>query len=113
MLSLFKPQFLATSRYRHLPKYPKVSQDITLSVSSDVSFQALTASLTTAIERHQPEYTYTHLEPLDIYKKDTNTNYSYRLTISHYNRTMTAKEVNDLLDVSALAVADNFSSVRI
>jgi phenylalanyl-tRNA synthetase beta subunit len=41
------------------------------------------------------------IENVDIYSKENVSNYTYRITISNYTRTMTTKEVTDLLDTVA------------
>jgi phenylalanyl-tRNA synthetase beta chain len=99
--------------YKQLPKFPKVSQDITLSVPTTILCATVTHDIQQAIDSHSPEGTVTNVELVDIYKKEDAINYTYRLVISNYQRTMTAKEVNDLLDTASKELETSIGAHRI
>jgi phenylalanyl-tRNA synthetase beta chain len=90
-----------TSTYVPLPRFPKVTQDITLSVASDTTFATITNAFHQAMHSVRPKECFVTIENVDIYSKENVSNYTYRITISNYTRTMTTKEVTDLLDTVA------------
>ncbi len=102
------------AEYRPIPKYPKVSQDITLKVEAGKSFTEVVRALKNALENKQPEHTVASLEPIGIYKKvKTSTNYSFRLEIASHQKTMSAEEVNSLLDKIAEQAKMQIDAIRI
>lgn len=91
--------------YTPISRYPKVQQDISLRVPADLPYQALEQNLQEAVG--SLDNTTATLTPLDIYKRaatDNTKQVSFRLTISAYDRTLTAEVVNELLDTAAKAV---------
>lgn len=98
--------------YVQLPKYPKVTQDITLQGTKDVSYGDIVNALNGALHDVCPQNSHYELNPLDIFESEGKTSFSFRFVISNYARTMTAKEVNDLLDASATTVAQTLGTVR-
>jgi len=108
MSSTQKPTYLA------LPRFPKVEQDITLRVSTDVAFSGLEELLTSELSNARPDQTYCKLTPLGIYQKDDDhKNISFRLEIASYERTLTAEEVNKLLDTVAAAAHNALQAERV
>lgn len=115
-----KQLMLATAsagvRYKELPKFPKVEQDISLRVSKDVAYADLIATLLDALEANKPARSYAILSPLDIYEDDTKSDIkhvAFRLSIANYERTLTAEGVNALLDVMAANAASAHNATRI
>ncbi len=108
-------QHLNQETYSPLSTYPDTLQDITFEVESDVSWghleQLLHAEL--AVAKAESGYDYT-IEPLDIFKKeDDNRRISYRIQLTHHNKTMKTEEVNSLLDQIAKAAHENLHAKRI
>jgi phenylalanyl-tRNA synthetase beta chain len=106
----------AGSQYVQLPRFPKVSQDITLKVSSDVSYQQLYDVVWIALEAAQPDYVWSSLQPLDIYQSDDDTQHkhiSFRLQIASYQRTLTDAEITKVLDAVAAAAHKQLNAERI
>lgn len=104
------------SRYTQLPRFPKVSQDITLTVSSDISYQQLYDVVLIAIHAAQPDYVLSLLQPLDIYQSEDDVehkNISFRLQIASYKRTLTDPEITKLLDLVAAAAYEQLNAERI
>jgi phenylalanyl-tRNA synthetase beta chain len=102
--------------YKPLPRYPKVTQDISLklptSVNYDKIYNLILSSLKAAIE----EPTLMNLQPVDIYQSKTDKSTKHvtlRLNIASYERTLTDQEVNKLLDEVALVAKDKLSAERI
>jgi phenylalanyl-tRNA synthetase beta chain len=94
--------------YVALPRFPKVSQDITLKVPATLAYQELFSFVWRQIEKLQPADSLPTLQPLDIYQKADDTEHkqiTLRLTLSNYSRTLTDKEVTKLLDAVTTAAA--------
>ena len=88
--------------YQKLSKYPSVQQDISLKLPATTSYQELHDIL--AAELLGKTDTLASLTPLDIFQRSDDTQYkqlSFRLTISHYHKTLKSEEVNSLLDAAA------------
>lgn len=101
-----------TKAYTPIPRFPKVEQDITLKVPTKVAFGDLQDFLEGQLET--PAKSAFWLTPLGIYKSDdTSQNISFRLTIASYERTLTAEEVNALLDKVAAAAKTKFGAQRV
>lgn len=100
--------------YQPLPKFPKVTQDISLRVGDTVLFGDLYVVLEQAVGHAKPLDTHATLEPLDIYRTDEGvTHMAFRLHIASYERTMHAEEVNALLDSAASDAHKQLGTVRI
>jgi len=102
--------------YEPTPRFPKVSQDITLKVTTDVLFLPLYRFMATTIKQLKPEQTRSFLYVLDIYQSPDDTDHkhvTFRLIIASYEKTMREQEVTTLLDAVAAAAADKFKAERI
>jgi phenylalanyl-tRNA synthetase beta chain len=85
--------------YTPLSRYPKITQDMTVSASSDIPHQTLTETIRSAAHELAPHKTNVDIETADIYKKtDDIIHTTYRFTIASQDRTLKATEVNDYLD---------------
>lgn len=104
---------VTATRYIQLPKFPKVSQDITLEVDASVVCAEISDTLTVAVDKNAPNDSLVSLHLKDIYEDNGKRRYTFGLVISNYSRTLTAKEVNDLLDVSASELTGILNAVRI
>jgi phenylalanyl-tRNA synthetase beta subunit len=88
-------------QYQKLSKFPHTEQDVSLKVAQDVSYKELTSVINTVLFGAQKEHGYQSvLAPLDIYEaKDAKSKHiAYRITLTHFDRTLTTEEVNKLLD---------------
>ena len=107
----------ATSdNYLPMPRFPKVFQDITLRVPSDVSYGDLYGLLEEKLVEIQPSGAFSVLGQPSIYQSNddkTHKNVTLRLWISHFDRTLKAEEVNKLLDDLAEQASDKFAAQRI
>jgi phenylalanyl-tRNA synthetase beta chain len=104
------------SSYVPLPRFPKVSQDITLKVAADLPYQTLFDFVWSELGKVQPKATLPSLGPIDIYQKDDDPDHkqiTLRLTIASYERTLTDTEVNKLLDAIAAAAKEVYGAERI
>lgn len=106
----------SNSQYIPLPKFPKVSQDISLRVGKDILYEDLYKVLTDSLRKQKPENTYAILEPIDIYsnqQEEQVKHVAFRLTIASYQQTLTTESINLLLDNIAESVRQNVGAERI
>jgi len=102
------------SNYVPLPKFPKVSQDMSLRVPDEVRFADIYNQLLSALNSAISAESWATLMPLDIYQADSGAKHmSFRLQIASYERTLTAEEVNTLLDTVARSANAQFGTERI
>jgi phenylalanyl-tRNA synthetase beta chain len=104
------------SRYRALPRFPKVEQDICLKVPAGTSFSAVEDEVRSYLDVNRPDNTYYTLSPLDIYQRDddrTHKQLTFRLHIASFDRTLTDAEVSKLLDGIAQTAMEKFQAERI
>lgn len=107
---------VGASVYQPLPRFPRVTQDMTLKVPADLSYQELFGFVWDELGKIQPENTLPELGPLDIFQKETDKKskqITFRLNIASYERTLTDTEVNKLLDDVAAAAKVKFGAVRV
>lgn len=98
--------------YVPISRFPKVEQDLTLSVPAAVPYGELADFVNEHL--YQLENTHFTVTPLDIFQKDTDhKNVSFRVTISSYERTLTAEEVNRLLDDIASKASQSLQAERV
>lgn len=93
--------------YTEVSRFPKVEQDITLRAPKDLAYQTVATFIHDNIQT--PQNSHYTLKPLGIYLKDPHESHAqitFRLTISSYERTMKAEEVNSLLDAVAAAASE-------
>jgi phenylalanyl-tRNA synthetase beta chain len=111
LLQHCKPQ-----QYKTLSIFPESSQDITFSVNDDISWYQLEKLLHAELQvaRVESGYEYT-IEPLDIYLPDNSTSkhISFRITLSHMEKTLKTEEVTTLLNQLASAAHETFAANRI
>ncbi|HPR10278.1 MAG TPA: phenylalanine--tRNA ligase subunit beta [Candidatus Saccharibacteria bacterium] len=100
-------------RYVQLPKYPSINQDITLQVDSSMLFATISTSLQKAIAQHIPEKSIYSLIAIDSYKTDSHINYTFRLSMSNHERTMTTQELTSLVEKATSEVAKAYNAKRI
>lgn len=97
-------------------KYPKVEQDISLKIATDVSYGSLKSCLEQALAKEKPQDGIANLTALDIYQSQddaSSKNVSFRLTIASLERTLKSSEVNDLLDAIAKTAEKEFGAIRL
>ena len=102
--------------YVALPRFPKVTQDVTLQVASDTHYQAVYDAMREAIEQAKPAHTIVQLMAVGIYQKKDDTtlkNITLRLSIASHEKTMTDSEVTQILDHAVDATKETLSAKRI
>jgi phenylalanyl-tRNA synthetase beta subunit len=102
--------------YEPLPRFPKVTQDITLKVLSSLPYIDLFNYVRDELDKTKPQATLMNLLPLDIFQREQDTAHkqvTLRIEIASYEKTMQAAEVNKLLDTVAAAAKSKFDAERI
>lgn len=103
--------------YQPLNKYPATEQDITLRAAAGKSYAELTGFIEDFLSKAGKEHGYHYeLAPLDIYQKKDDEKYkqtTWRITLSHPERTLTTEQVNKLLDDLAVKARDKLGAERI
>ncbi len=102
--------------YTHVPRFPKVEQDISLKVPSELLYGELYNFIHQQIETLKPANTLAIIDPLDIFQRLDDAHHkqiSFHLTIAAYDRTLTAEVVNELLDKAAEATKIKFGAERL
>jgi len=114
--TVLQTAFEAARSYVPLPRFPKVTQDISLQVPAELPYQELYDFVWSELGKAQPENTLPSLGPVDIYQREDDPEHKHitlRLDIASYDRTMTDTEVNTLLDTVAAAAQAKLGAVRI
>ncbi len=105
----------AGKAYSPLPRFPKITQDITLKVPTTVGYQQLYDFVMLTLTELRPDETSSLLRPVDIYQPKDDPQHArvtFRLTIASYARTLTDTEVNKLLDQVAAAAHAKLGAQR-
>lgn len=105
---------IARQSYQPLPRFPKVTQDISLKAKTGLSYQELYSLLVTELDAARPQQTVAELQPLDIYQSASGDKHlAFRLTIASYEHTLTDAAVNKLLDGLAAAAKEAYGAERL
>lgn len=107
-------EVLNISRYFALPRFPKVTQDMTLKVPDDLAYQDLFSFLYDELDKARGENVVLQFGPIDIFQpeKADHKNVTFRVQVANYRRTLTDAEVNKLLDALAAAAKSRFAATR-
>ena len=103
------------NQYVPLPRFPKVTQDITLKVPADLAYQELFDFTWAELAKVQPDNTLPSLDLIDIYQSKDDTKHkslTFRLSIASYDRTLTDTEVNKLLGAVAAAAIHQYAAAK-
>ncbi len=99
--------------YTPLSRFPAVKQDMTLKVAADRPYGEVQAVLEAQAAKTDLDL---RIEPLGIYQdkeEAKHQNISFRFTATSYKRTLTDKEVNQLLDEVAAAAKSELHAERV
>lgn len=103
--------------YQPLSRFPKVQKDISFKVPQTVSYRALYDVVQLALLEAGTDHGYiTDVEPLDIYESDDKADTKHialRITLTHFERTMTTEEATTLLDIVAARAHHELKAERL
>ncbi|MFZ1812513.1 MAG: phenylalanine--tRNA ligase subunit beta, partial [Candidatus Saccharimonadales bacterium] len=99
--------------YTPLSRYPSVTQDISLKVAHDVTYEQIFWCVHDAIAGNDKESCVLTITPLSIYQSSEDTEHktiTLRIEMTSPDRTLTDAEVTELLQRAAQAAADTYSA---
>ena len=105
-----------TSTYTPLSRFPKVNQDITLKVPSEVSYHDVRQAVSSGLDAAKSDQVVLNVQPLGIYQSSDDKghkNISFRVIAVSYDKTLTDSEVAGLLDEAAGAAKHAVGAERI
>ncbi len=102
--------------YQPLSRFPKVTQDVCLRVSAEMSYQSLHDFIATQLIDQKLAELHYLIEPADIYQRDDDKEHkqiTFHISVVSSIRTLTDTEINVLLDKVVLAAHDQMGAERI
>lgn len=101
--------------YRPLSRFPHSTQDISFKVTAVTSYEQLAQAINNEIARVSEVHGYwTTLSPLDIYQSEsTDKHITFRIDVTHPDRTLKTAEVTSLLDAAAKFAQQELGAERI
>ncbi|MBC7581402.1 phenylalanine--tRNA ligase subunit beta [Aeromicrobium sp.] len=103
-LVLLKPS--GSTPYKALSRFPSVTQDLTLRITSGASYQSLAAVVRNTLEKTVPSKALLTMEPTSIFQRPDDIEHkqvTFRISIASYERTLTDAEVSNFLAEAASA----------
>lgn len=96
-------QLQQPKEYEVIPRFPKVTQDITLKVAAEVTIGTVDALFSAQLSNLKAESYAAHASLADIYQGDdmSTKNVTYRFVVASHDRTLTDQEVAKMLDAIA------------
>lgn len=104
------------SRYTPLSRFPSVTQDMSLKVTSDTAYSNVEQRVMEAIDTAKPDDTMYTITPVSIYKQaeqDKHKTITLRIVVRSYKRTLTDKDVNLLLERVADHAHTTLKAIRV
>jgi phenylalanyl-tRNA synthetase beta chain len=102
---------ILNSKYVPIPRFPKVEQDLTLSVPASQPYKEVYDFVADEVDKLKPENVVASLSPVDIYQREGDSKQkqiTLRLSVASYERTLTDAEVTKLLDQIAAGAKTKF-----
>ena len=99
--------------YKPLSRFPHVSQDITLKVKDDVTYESLSACLYDALQTQTNSDMTVTMQPVSLYKPADDTSHktmTWRIDVAHNERTLTDDDVSSMLRTAADAADRAFTA---
>lgn len=109
-------EIIGQGSYTSLPRFPKVTQDISMLVKTEVNFEDLLSIVKEQLDKSKPKNSIATIEPLDIFQRGsaaTHKHISLRISIASHDRTLTADEINNLLNTIGAAAQNKIGAKRI
>lgn len=103
-------------KYVPLSRFPKVTQDISLKVASDMTYELLFKLAEETVQKNQLGDCDFTLTPLSIYQPEDDKEHitiTFRLTIASYEKTLTDNDVTGIMDSIATETAQQLQAERI
>lgn len=104
------------AKYKALSKFPSTHQDISLKVPDRITYSEVETVVSEALDKYCSDANYNYqLRALDIYRgeKSISKNYSFRITLSHQEKTLVTEEVNKLLAEVSQFAENKVGAIRV
>ncbi len=98
--------YKSSKEYLPLARFPDTSQDLTVTIDRSTSLAELEQAIHRSLTKQSTEYGYVwRCSVIDIYQKESSSskNITFKITLSHPERTLVTEEVNKLIEVIAKA----------
>ncbi|MDB5176166.1 MAG: hypothetical protein JWM81_1024 [Candidatus Saccharibacteria bacterium] len=102
--------------YRTLSKFPATEQDICFRIPNILSYGELQQAVFSDLSVIKPPNSLLQISPLDIYQRQDDTDHkqiTFRLRLTSYERTLTDKEVSNLVEQLAASLAQKFDVAQV
>lgn len=99
--------------YQALPRFPKVTQDISLKVTADVAVGTIHDLISSQLAELQNQHYVTEFSCLDIYQTETDKHVTYRIKLASNDKTLTDGEASKILDGIAAVAKEKFGAERL
>lgn len=98
--------------YQPLSRYPSTEQDLTLKVAAKLPYAQLKNLLESELGKTGYQWS---LRPLSIFQEENSKtkNISFRITLTHFERTLTTKEANELVEKLAVKAKSELKAERV
>ncbi len=103
-------------QYQPLPRFPKVMQDITLKVPTELLHAELFRFVSDYLTKHKPNHVICNVASKDIYQKENDPAYkhvTFGITMASYEKTMRDEEVTTLLNGLADEAKQRLGATRV
>lgn len=104
------------SKYEQLSKFPYSDQDITFMVDEKIKHASLIELISASLEKAREDHGYNwRLETIDIFAPENSKtkNLTFRIRLSHNNKTLVTSEVNSLLLQIENLCSNTFNTKRV
>jgi phenylalanyl-tRNA synthetase beta chain len=103
------------SHYRPLSKFPGTHQDISFKLATGTTYVAVEQVIEAVLDKAAGQHGYVYnLEPVDMYQKaGASKHLTFRITLTHHDRTLVTEEVNRLLDDIATVAKTRLKATRL
>ena len=108
-------QYMGNQKYQFLSKYPSIEQDITLEVDAEQDYQGLRLQFDTTLQKLAKPHNYiVKFWPIDIFAPNKNKKrVTWRVTLSHNNRTLKTVEANSLMEDLSKQLCKNLNAKQV
>jgi len=102
------------AEYRAISRFPSTHQDISFKVPAKTMFSEVELTIQKVLDAASRTKGYIYaLKTLDIYQKGSSKHISFRITLSHYDRTLVTDEFNSLLQEAAVFAKKELKATRL
>jgi phenylalanyl-tRNA synthetase beta chain len=103
-----------TNPYRPLSRFPHVAQDISLRFTEPALYADVFSCVDSALDANRTEALRLEISPVSIYSPGPESaSFTFRLTATHYEKTLTDQEVGEFIALISAAAKESFGAEQI